>query len=266
MKKLLTLLLVIMLFQPYSVLAINPNSLDLESTSSQYASVADTVPLSITGDLSLEAWINLESLPANNGEMVIAGKGQTDSTFADYSINVLNDAGNLYFRAVITDNGNAAFAVACSAGADPATATWQHFAITFIAAGGANTSRCFINGAFIEAANSGAKTIDNSASAFYVGQEGDTSKFFDGLVDDVRVWNVARTDTQISDNYNCALAGTESNLVGYWKLDDNYNDSTSNAANLTASGAPVFSTTVNFTADCGAGGAPPTVANIIWFE
>jgi hypothetical protein len=43
---------------------------------------------------------------------------------------------------------------------------------------------------------------------------------FNGDFDELRVWNVARTATQIRDNYNRTLVGDESGLVGYWKFDD----------------------------------------------
>jgi hypothetical protein len=43
---------------------------------------------------------------------------------------------------------------------------------------------------------------------------------FDGLLDEVRVWNVARTQAQIRADMNRTLAGNEPGLVGYWRLDE----------------------------------------------
>ena len=45
----------------------NRYSLDLELSSSQYAYVADNPELSITGDITIEAWIKLEQLPSTAG-------------------------------------------------------------------------------------------------------------------------------------------------------------------------------------------------------
>ena len=39
-------------------------------------------------------------------------------------------------------------------------------------------------------------------------------------MDEVCVWNVARTDQQIMASYNRPLVGNEAGLVGYWKFDD----------------------------------------------
>lgn len=42
----------------------------------------------------------------------------------------------------------------------------------------------------------------------------------DGNVDEVRIWNVARTPTQISGTMNTPLTGTEPGLIAYWRMDD----------------------------------------------
>jgi len=41
-----------------------------------------------------------------------------------------------------------------------------------------------------------------------------------GKMDEIRIWNVARSQNQIRDNMCSKLVGTEANLVGYWRLDE----------------------------------------------
>lgn len=53
---------------------LNTHSLDLESGSSQYATAADSASLSITDDMSLEAFVKFESLPAVGSSMAIVSK------------------------------------------------------------------------------------------------------------------------------------------------------------------------------------------------
>jgi len=43
---------------------------------------------------------------------------------------------------------------------------------------------------------------------------------YSGRIDDVRIWNRARTQAQIRANMNLQLPGSTPNLVGYWKLND----------------------------------------------
>lgn len=44
---------------------------------------------------------------------------------------------------------------------------------------------------------------------------------FKGNIDEVRIWNIARTDVGIINNYRKMLLGNENNLVGYYRLDNN---------------------------------------------
>ena len=131
----------------------------------------------------------------------------------------------------------------------PSIATWYHLAVVFTAA---TPSVIF----YVNVVQQGATqtpvgtSISDEPSSFGIGAHNIDSTpaiFFDGLIDEVRVWNTARTSSELSANYQRELAGNESGLQGYWQLDNAYTDSTSNANNLTPSGTPVFSTDVPFT-------------------
>ncbi len=67
---------------------LNTNSLDLESSSSQYASRADTASLSITGNLSIEAMIKPESLPTVGNSMTLVSKWDQSGTLRSYKFDI----------------------------------------------------------------------------------------------------------------------------------------------------------------------------------
>ncbi len=52
------------------------------------------------------------------------------------------------------------------------------------------------------------------------------SRYFQGWMDEFRIWNVARTQTQIQETMKVELLGDESGLVGYW----NFNEGTGTTA------------------------------------
>jgi hypothetical protein len=60
---------------------------------------------------------------------------------------------------------------------------------------------------------------------------------FQGEIDEVRVWNVARTQQQIRENMHLRLNGNETGLLGYWRFDEGTGttafDATANANNGT---------------------------------
>ena len=53
-----------------------------------------------------------------------------------------------------------------------------------------------------------------------IGRELNNYTPFAGQIDDVRIWNVARTQAQIQANYNQQLVGNEAGLAGYWNFNE----------------------------------------------
>ncbi|WP_027390899.1 LamG-like jellyroll fold domain-containing protein [Chrysiogenes arsenatis] len=62
---------------------------------------------------------------------------------------------------------------------------------------------------------------------------GGTNEWFSGMLDEVRVWNIARTESEILENMSRQLTGTESGLVAYYNFDERVGDITKD---LTANG------------------------------
>lgn len=47
-----------------------------------------------------------------------------------------------------------------------------------------------------------------------------TNEDFDGGIDEVRIWNVARSEQELNDHMNIMLVGNEPGLVAYWRFDE----------------------------------------------
>lgn len=71
---------------------------------------------------------------------------------------------------------------------------------------------------------------------------------FDGNIDEVSLWNVSLTQSQIQDMMCNGLVGSESGLMGYWKFNEGTGTTTSdysgNGNNGTLIGPPTWSTDV----------------------
>lgn len=67
---------------------LNTHSLNLEASSSMYADRADTASLSITGDLAIECWINMESLPTVGNSMVLVSKWNVNGNARSYKFEI----------------------------------------------------------------------------------------------------------------------------------------------------------------------------------
>jgi hypothetical protein len=103
----------------------------------------------------------------------------------------------------------------------------------------------YVNGV-MEAKTAQTGKINTFASTFKMAigrwaYSGNTYRRFDGDIDEVTLWNVALTQTQIR-NYMCKkLVGTESGLIGYWRMNETSGnmvyDVTSNGRNGVAASA-----------------------------
>jgi len=118
----------------------------------------------------------------------------------------------------------------------------------------------FLNGQSVGTTTAFSSNPQSDAFRLRVGTYGSDgtagSGGFDGLMDDLRVWNVKRTATQLQTNMNNELTGSESGLVAYYKFNNSYADATANADDLTAVNNPVFSS------DTPSGGATTTPTHI----
>jgi hypothetical protein len=71
-----------------------------------------------------------------------------------------------------------------------------------------------------------------------------TTEYLDGSIDDVRIWDYARTAQQIKDNFNRVLK-PQTGLVAYYKLDGNALDSSGNNNHGTVNGGVSWSSSVS---------------------
>ncbi len=79
--------------------------------------------------------------------------------------------------------------------------------------------RLYIDGV-LEASAPETSAINDHVNV-YLGSLGDGGgRFFGGAMDEMRLWNTARTEAEIREAMHRTLAGTETGLVAYWQLNE----------------------------------------------
>lgn len=215
-----------------STIAVN-----LETSEEDSLSAADSSSLSLTSDFTLELWLNLESQPASNIRMGIIGKWLTAGNQGSYILEYGDVAGVKRLTLFLSNDGVNAdeLYIAYSL----ATATWTHLALTWKASSA--TAKFYINGSQAGTDQVGSRTsIYNSSASFYIGRRRNdtldgTESTFDGLIDEVRVWNTVRTQTEINNNKSNELVGNETGLVAYWAFESTVATTTSTSTSITTS-------------------------------
>jgi hypothetical protein len=125
---------------------------------------------------------------------------------------------------------------------------WYHAAVTYNASTGRYT--LYLNGAIEnDTTLTGVTPVSNSIQHAAIGtgmnSTGVAAGFFQGIVDEARIWNVARSSVQIADDFDSeVLAGT--GLIGRWGLNEgsgaNAGNSIANSVDGTLVGTPSWTT------------------------
>jgi|GEM_PF-2518958 len=214
--------------------------------------------LQITGqNITLEAWVKINTFANEAFKGNIINKEDNDSD-SGYMLRVGGN-GNVNFNL-----GNESWHELFSPDNSVQLNTWHHLAATYDGL----TMKIYVDGIMV-ANSSDNLIINNAASNLFIGDWHSGGRNFNGSIDEVRVWNIARTDTQIIGSRSCELQGNETGLVAYYKFNqgfdsvDNTNittltDATANANNGTVTNFALNGITSNWLA-----GSPITTGNAI---
>ena len=189
------------------------NALDFDG-SDDYINVSAPYT-SFSGEITVEAWINLNTLTSDEGVM---GQSSADTDNSNTNVWLLGNVG--------TSDGSLTFSVWDGTTVRSATSTtdfrgtgWHHIA----GVADATSTRIYVDGV-LEASGTAVSTgiQSNGSAIIHIGKDSRyaASRFADGLIDEVRIWSDARTELEIQTHKTKALTGSESNLVTYYNLNE----------------------------------------------
>jgi hypothetical protein len=130
---------------------------------------------------------------------------------------------------------------------DPVVSTWYRYAVTWDAS--ASLATFYLNGVSLGTSTGTLTAIHNNATLATIGAKyaaGTAASFFDGLIDDIRIWNDIRTTGELYNYMDVEIGGGSAGLAAYHQVDSSTSDSTANANNLTLVNTPSYSTDVPF--------------------
>jgi hypothetical protein len=176
---------------------------------SAFVEIPDAPSLDVTNTWTLEAWIKPTDPEATTFQHILSKwNGGGD---ASYTLEIHD--GRL--RVAVHDGVAPSQAVESFTKLVPER--WQHVAATYEY----GRLRLYVQGRLDRLAL-GVLTPMNSTRPLSIGHEGPPFNGWQyaGLIDEVRVWRVPRTASQIQVGMLRLLTGEEPGLVGYWRMDE----------------------------------------------
>ena len=204
--------------------------------------------------ITLECWFYMETGGASTTTgtggitaipLVTKGRGEADGSNVDMNYFLgINTSGTVLaadFEDAAT-GANHPFSHTTTITAN----TWHHAAATY----DGDKWRIYLDGNEAVSSSIGATprsdSIQHAAVATAMTSAGTAAGFFKGRIDEVRIWNYARTSTQISATKDTELA-TAPGLIGRWGFNEGSgttaNDSSGNAVTGTLVNSPTWVTT-----------------------
>lgn len=181
-------------------------------------SMGDVLDFDYNEPFTISAWINLEAFSYSFAGVV--SKQDTSGNFRGYFLHIDETSGVYNLKFIL---GNTlSNRIKIQGTTDLLGLGWTHIACTYDGSTNASGTKLYINGS-LETLNAGltqdtlgSNTTLNSAS-FNIGSRGG-SRFFEGNIDEVSVFNSELSSTDINSLYGGGNPTTITGAVAHWKM------------------------------------------------
>lgn len=164
-----------------------------------------------TQDFTIECWFRANSAAALTNSRALINKWAFQTNIDNYGIFLNN---NRVVVAYGTGNQNPEFQSSTVLQHN----IWYHVAL--VRQGG--IMRLFLNGV-LETTHNVVGTLNTNTLPLTFGFENTATntntRHFNGAMDEIRIWSVARTNNEIANNWRNSVANNSANLLGYWRFD-----------------------------------------------
>ncbi len=201
--------------QPANTAAVSMNG------SSQYVSIGTGAAVANfgTGSFTIEGWFKATATPTANVSLFRMGRS---GNFPQAVVQILANTNTI---AASVETNTSPSQADTATGITFTLNTWTHFAAVADRTAGAQRLRLYVNGSLVSdvdasvwstnAISSTDPTIFGAARA----ADGTLNAFYSGALDEIRLWNTIRTQTQIQTNMNSQLSSA-SGLIAHWAFNE----------------------------------------------
>jgi hypothetical protein len=170
-----------------------------------YVAIKDTSVIDLTTNYTLECWIKVDSFVNSAG--IISKFNTASSNGYILKLSQTSPFTGIYFDGMTTANGILE------------KGNWYHIA----AVKSGTTRTLYINGVLVPMTGTAITTVANTDS-LVIGADRLNNLFFNGTIDEVRLWSIANNQATIQANMKTEVSSTNANLIAYYT----FNNLTSN--------------------------------------
>ncbi len=157
-----------------------------------------------TASRTVEAWVKQDT--GTSSQRVVVDWGDMANGHR-FTLNLINRVPRIEVGGYGVSSGSALTA-----------GTWHHLAATYD-----NTAspkmKLYVDGTLVNSGNPTVTVATSNANGIILGMRNDQVNRFNGVIDEVRVWNVARTAAQIQSTKDHSFCTVPGSLVAYYRLD-----------------------------------------------
>jgi len=228
-------------------------ALDFDYTLSDYVSTGD--PAIDAYPFTMEAWIKTAG---NGSDMAIMGYCSSADDEYQFGVFISGSDGKVNIRSkkgasseeqkgttIVTNNA------------------WHHVAVVFASA---SSSLLYVDGTLNATETSTSPLLPIEVNNFNIGRWGDLTpdSYFDGLIDEVRLWNKARSSSQINSYRTRSVNAPYTDMVGYWPMEEGSGATTDNIQGNASLDGSLSSPDWEGSVDSDGDGAPNMVGGVQW--
>ena len=206
----------------YSASAQNTNALHFDGVDDVVSTSSNISALNITGNITIEAWIKISSNTSQWSRII----GRGDATNRTYGLWIGNPTFQNRILWQIYGDGPLPNLLS---GTTLSLNTWYHIAVIRSTGGDA---KMYINGVLDCSSTGNTGTPHSTTFPTKIGY-GDANVYFPGTIDEVRIWNVVRSATEISNNKSNQITTAPGLVASYQFNQGNAAGSNSGVTTLT---------------------------------
>jgi len=183
--------------------------------------------LNPTGAMTLEFWFRRESEAYNSQTFVeLVAKKRLLSGYSSYALG-LWDNFQIYCRLVTDKSANSSYGEWLGSGFVPPLGQWTHIAMTYDAGPAADNLKLYVNGLLHGTVSiQGNILTDTMDSQLLIGNRDQNAGSGSFSVDEIRLWNMTRSQAEIIADMGKQLVGNETGLAAYYNCNDTVRDIT----------------------------------------